>query len=81
MKKSKKTDWRGLYLLTQLGISVMVPPVLSLMAANWLVERFSLGYWVYLVAIFLGIGSAFTSAVDLLRPLWRASQVKDEDEF
>lgn len=81
MKKSKKTDWRGLILLSQLGISIMVPPVISLMAAKWLCERFSLGSWVYFAAVVLGIGSAYTSAVDLVRPLLRPINNEDDGEL
>ncbi len=66
-----KTDWRGLFLLTQLGISVMVPPVLCLLGANWLVRRFGVGLWIYIPALILGIGSAYTSAKRLVTPLLR----------
>ena len=76
----KKVDWRGLYLLTQLGISIMVPPVISLMAAKWLAGRLELGYWVYPVAVVLGIGAAFTSAVDLIKPLIRFDRKNDTEE-
>jgi|GEM_PF-1255580 len=77
-----KIDWRGLFLLTQLGISVMVPPVMCLLCASWLTRRFDLGAWIYFPAIVLGIGAAYTSAKRLVTPLLhpRTAQREDADK-
>lgn len=45
-------------LLTQLGLSVAVPPLLCLYAANWLRGVLELGLWVMVIALLLGLGSA-----------------------
>ena len=41
--------------LTQLGISVAVPPIFLIWLAAWLQGRFGWGKWVIWVAIGLGI--------------------------
>ncbi len=45
-------------LLTQLGLSVAVPPLLCLYAANWLRGVLGLGLWIMVIALLLGLGSA-----------------------
>ncbi|MEF9969617.1 MAG: AtpZ/AtpI family protein [Ruthenibacterium sp.] len=49
---------RNLSWLTQFGLSLVVPPILCLLAASWLTRRFSLGTWVYFVALVFGLGAA-----------------------
>lgn len=41
--------------LTQLGLSVAVPPVIFIMLAVWLRDRFSLGSWIVWTGIVLGL--------------------------
>lgn len=41
--------------LTQLGISVVAPLTLCTLGGLWLRERFSLGVWVLIVGIVLGL--------------------------
>lgn len=58
----KKDGWfrvlQNLTWLTQLGLSLAVPPLLCLLGAGWLARRFSLGAWVWALAILLGLGAA-----------------------
>ena len=49
-------------LLTQLGLSLASPAVICLYAASWLRERFSLGMWIMVIALFLGIASGVLGA-------------------
>ncbi len=56
--------------LTQLGLSVAVPPVLCTWGALWLRNRFSLGPWV----LFLGIGLGFYLAIDGFRTSLKAME-------
>ena len=72
MKKS--TDSRELIrlvsrisLLTQLGLSVVTPPILFVLGALWLQARFDVGDWVLLAAILLGIFSGVTSVFSFVR--------------
>ena len=48
-------DLRMLVWLTQVGISVAAPLVVFLLLAVWLRDRFGLGAWCILVALFLGL--------------------------
>ena len=48
-------DLRMLVWLAQLGISVAAPPVVLLLLAVWLRNRFGLGPWCILAALALGL--------------------------
>lgn len=58
MKWAKMLIW-----LTQLGLSVALPPLVFLLLALWLKNQFSWGNWVIIAAIILGI----VMAIDGLR--------------
>ena len=49
---------RHLVWLTQFGMSVAVPPVLSLWGAVWLQRRFALGGWVVAAGFIVGLLAA-----------------------
>ncbi len=66
--------------LTQLGISVAVPPVLLICLASWLRNSYGWGKWVIWVAIGLGIYSAITSLVSSLRTLFRFTRDKNKED-
>lgn len=65
--------------LTQLGLSVLMPPVLLLLAALWLRARFGWGVWVLIVALVVGLLSSFCSAVNFYRAVTRR-QKRDGQE-
>ncbi|MEG1153123.1 MAG: AtpZ/AtpI family protein [Ruthenibacterium sp.] len=67
---------RSLSWLTQFGMSLVVPPILCLLAASWLVRRFSLGTWVYLVALVFGLGAAACTFFKFLQMVQRKSDKK-----
>jgi len=54
-------------LLTQLGLSLVVPPVLLVLGALWLQEKDAVGDWILLCAILAGILSGGCSVYNLLR--------------
>ena len=51
----------------QMGFTIVVPPILLCMLANWLKKRFDLGYWIILAAIVIGLLSAFTTIAKLCK--------------
>lgn len=53
---------RNLTWLTQLGMSIIAPPVLCIGVCFWLQHRFSLGVWIMLLGVVLGLGAALSSA-------------------
>ncbi len=74
-KKTNSTDLIRLFsritLLTQLGLSIVIPPILAVLLASWLQKRFGLGDWVILAAILLGVLSGISSVLSLV---WRESR-------
>lgn len=65
--------------LTQLGLSVAVPPTVFILLAVWLRDRFALGQWVLWVGIVLGIYCAVTGFISSLRILSQMTRKKDPD--
>ena len=48
-------DMKLLIWITQLGLSVAVPPVVLILLTVWLRNRFAWGSWVVIVGILLGL--------------------------
>lgn len=69
MKELKMLIW-----LTQLGLSIALPPAGFVWLAVWLRGRFALGNWVIFVGIVLGL----TGAVDGFRSSLRAMQMMEK---
>jgi len=44
-----------------------IPPILSLLLARWLQNRFELGNWIMILAIVLGIGGMITNLLEYVR--------------
>ena len=64
--------------LTQLGISVAVPPVCFILLAVWIRNRCQWGQWVIWVGIAMGIYCAVTGFISSLRSLLRVSEEKKD---
>ncbi len=62
---------RHLVWLTQFGLSICVPPILFVGAAVWLQKRFSLGGWIVVAGVILGILSAAGSLRSSLKAIER----------
>ena len=65
--------------LTQLGLSVAVPPVLFVLLALWLRDSCGWGGWVLWAGIVLGIYCAVTGFLSSLRTMERMSAEKKKD--
>lgn len=65
--------------LTQLGLSVAVPPVLFVLLAVWLRDSQGWGAWVIWVGIVLGLYCSVNGLLASLRTLKRFSESKKED--
>jgi len=66
--------------LTQLGLSVAVPPACFVLLALWLRDSCGWGGWVLWVGILLGIYSAVMGFVSSLRTMERMSRDKQQDK-
>lgn len=65
--------------LTQLGLSVTIPPVILILSAVWLRNHFGWGVWCLWVAIGLSLYCAVTGLIGSLQQLSRFAK-KDEKE-
>ncbi len=64
--------------LTQLGLSVAIPPVGFVLLALWLRSRFGLGSWVLVLGILLGIAGAISGLTDSLKALRRLTDSSEK---
>ncbi len=65
--------------LTQLGLSVALPPVLFVLLALWLRDSCGWGGWVLWAGIVFGIYCAVTGFLSSLRTMERMSAEKKKD--
>ena len=64
--------------LTQAGLSVILPPVFFIWGAAWLKTRFSLGGWILILGVALGLLGLAGGLVNTLKTLNRlGGQKKD----
>lgn len=66
--------------LTQLGISVAVPPALFILVGVWLRNRFSLGSWVVIVAVIVGVVCAIDGLRTSLKAMERMAKDKEKED-
>ena len=53
--------------ITQIGISVIISVFICIYGAAWLRDKFSLGNWIVILGIVLGIGSGILSVFRQVR--------------
>ena len=63
MKNSRKEILDALSAVTQLGLRVMISFLIWIGIASWIQRKFSLGNFVMVIGVFMGIGSAVTTFV------------------
>ena len=66
-------DLNLLVWLSQLGLSVAVPPAVFILLAVWLHKTYAWGTWVIWVGTFLGIYCAITGLASSLKTLSRVT--------
>lgn len=66
--------------LTQLGLSVAVPPAFFILLSVWLNRRQGWGSWVIVVGIILGLICAVDGMRNCLKAMARQSSEKPTDE-
>ena len=65
--------------LSQLGLSVAVPPAVFILLAVWLRNRFELGAWVIIAGVFLGVVCAVDGLRVSLKAMERMSREQKEE--
>ncbi len=73
-------DFRLLVWLTQLGMSVALPPAGFILLAVWIRRLFSLGVWVILLGVLLGVICAVDGLIFSLRTMRRFTDRETEKE-
>ena len=58
---------KNLALISQLAINMIVPILGAVLLANWLMKRFSVGNWIIVIAVILGVTTGAMSVWKLLR--------------
>lgn len=71
---------RNLAWLTQLGLSIIAPPVLCIGGCWWLQNRFSLGGWIMALGIVLGLGASVSGAAQFYRMVRRQADKDKKDK-
>ena len=66
--------------LTQLGLSVALPPVGFILLARWLQNRFAWRSWVFWVALVLGLICAVDGLRTSLKTLERISRDREQKD-
>ena len=82
MKFDKDTakSWRYLTLVSQLAISMVTPVLLMIFVCTWLKNKYSLGDWVVMAGMLLGIGSGLSSVWTYLKRFLREGE-KQQQEY
>lgn len=78
-RKWLKDALRDIATFGQMGMYVVVPPIMMALLGFWLRKKFGLGSWVIIVAIVMGLLSAFTSIYRLCMG-FLAKSTKEDDK-
>lgn len=78
MKENKVI--RALFMLTQLGISMMVPIALCMWIAVFLRNKTGSNLWIFLFLV-LGMGAAFRNVYYLLKPFFAGDKAREDKEL
>ncbi len=66
--------------ITQLGLSIALPPVGFVLLAKWLMDRFSWGSWTLWTGIVLGVLSAIEGFRSCIKAMTRLSKANKKPE-
>ena len=78
-KKTFRALARNLPLITQFGLSLVLPPALCFFGARWLMDHFGLGSWILLVAIVLALVSIVSTFSQFFRYMLRQAEEEERD--
>ncbi len=68
-----------LSMVTQFGISLVVPLLLAIWICNWLIANTGAGEWIYIIGIAVGLGTSFMVAYNFcMAEIKRAKKSKDK---
>ena len=70
---------QGLSMLTQLGLSIALPPVLCILFGIWAQKKWALGEWVIVVSLIVGLISGACSFASFIRTARYKAKKEDEN--
>ncbi len=79
--KQPRHIYRNLIYLTQMGLTLAIPPIISLWGASWLQQRFGLGNWIMIAGIILGIGGMISNLLDYIRMFSRRAKAETKERI
>lgn len=65
MMKGANEILKNITMVTQFGLSLVIPLFMCLGLCWYLCDRFSIGSWIYIFGFILGLGSSFMTAYKL----------------
>lgn len=80
MKKKERTIIRCLAMISQIGISMMVPMFLCAAIGWWLDRQFHTQIW-FLIMLFMGIGAAFRNVYILTKSFYSEDMRKEHERL
>jgi len=78
MKNFRKIA-QNLAMISQLGISLIMPLLICILICVWLMNRFNVGGWVFIPGFILGLGSSFTTGYKFYLSESKKSRKESED--
>ena len=78
--ENKYKNLRAAAWLTQFGLNMVSPIIIAIIIASWLRNKFSLGDWVMLLAIILGVGASAVSMLSFIKTVQRENGGKSDDK-
>lgn len=70
---------RALAMLSQIGISMLVPIFLCMLLGNWLDKKFGTSPWLLVIFIILGVGAAFRTLYMMTVYTFKKNSDDDDD--
>lgn len=85
VKMKKKTHnnrdvMKALTMISQIGISMLVPIVLCFFFGRWLDDKFGTGFWMIVMTI-LGVLTAYRNLFALTKPLLKGERERENEAY
>ncbi len=80
-EKKNRHMYRNILYLTQMGLSMALPPIIALWGARWLQERFELGNWIMIAGIILGVGAMISNLLEYIRMFARRAKAETPERI
>ncbi len=76
-----KQSLKQLVWLSQLGLSLVAPPILCLLLGVWLAKTFQLGGWVVVLLLLFGLGGSLANGLAFYRMTRKKAEKDQKPKF